>query len=255
VILLSNKKPAVIFVPGSATPAAIVYGKVIPLISDEFQSVLKELEVYAADAPPKDYNVNVEVDGIKRAADAVGATQFHLVGGSAGGVYALEFAAQCPERLLSLALFEPGVYDRANWSPEEQAAYAQVEDPTLAPNQMLPVMMKLLIPSGIPLQTDRPQPPPELMAKVGVGLKAIFNSAREYNINIDQFRQFHQPVYLAFCGLSPSFISWRPAERLAKVFPNIRIEVYEKHHHLNPPLTAEPERFANALRALWNSSS
>ena len=253
--MLSNTKPVVIFVPGSATPAAIVYGKVIPLISDTVQPVLKDLEVYAADAPPKDYAVNVEVEGIKSTADAAGAAQFHLVGGSAGGVYALEFAAQNPERLLSLALFEPGVHDRVNWSPEEQAAYAQLEDPTLAPNQLLPLMMKMLIPPGVSLPIDRPQPPPEILAKVAVGLKAIFNSAREYKINLDQFRQFHQPVYLAFCGLSPSFISWRPAERLAKVFPNIRIEIYEKLHHLNPPLTAEPERFANALRELWNSSS
>lgn len=250
---MSNKNSVVIFVPGSATPAVIVYGKVIPLISDQFQPVLKDLEVYAADEPPKDYGVNVEVEGIKRAADAAGAAQFHLVGGSAGGVYALEFAAQYPERILSLALFEPGVHDRANWSPEEQAAYAKLEDPVLSPQQLLPLMMQLLMPPGVPLPTNRPQPPPELLAKVAVGLKAIFNSAREYSIDLGQFRQFHQPVYLAFCGLSPSFISWRPAERLAKVFPNIHIEVYERRHHLDPPLTAEPKRFTNALRSLWHS--
>lgn len=41
------------------------------------------------------------------------------------------------------------------------------------------------------------------------------------------------------------------AERLAGLFPDLRLEVYQGRHHLDPPHRAEPGRFARALRDLW----
>ena len=47
----------------------------------------------------------------------------------------------------------------------------------------------------------------------------------------------------------------RQAKRLAGLFPNIRVEVYEGRSHIDAPQRAEPVRFARALRELWAGSA
>ena len=57
-------------------------------------------------------------------------------------------------------------------------------------------------------------------------------------------------MYLARGSLSHP--RWeRQAKRLAGLFPNIRVEVYEGRNHIDAPHRAEPIRFARALRELW----
>jgi pimeloyl-ACP methyl ester carboxylesterase len=64
----------------------------------------------------------VEVDGLERVVTAAGLDTFHLVGYSGGGAVCLDFCVQHPERLRSLAIFEPanvpgpwGLGERASW--------------------------------------------------------------------------------------------------------------------------------------------
>src|SRR5512133_3683490 len=97
----------IVFVPGSITPAQISYGNVLRELGDDANVVLKDLEVYAADAPPTNYELGLEAEGIKRTADEAGLDTFHLVGFSGGGAAALAFTARYPERVRSLALIEP----------------------------------------------------------------------------------------------------------------------------------------------------
>ena len=103
----ANEKPAVILVPGGITPAEIVYAPLLSVVGDQIRAYPKELEVYAADRPPANYGLELEVEGIRRVADAAGLERFHLVGYSAGGASSLAFTAKYPERLNSLALIEP----------------------------------------------------------------------------------------------------------------------------------------------------
>lgn len=243
------------FVPGAGTPAAIVYGKILAVIRDEVQPVLKDLEVYAGDRPPANYGLELEVEGIRRAADTADVKAFHLVGASAGGLFSLAFAAKYPERLMSLALMEPVSMDRENWSPEERAGYSEIERiPDLPPDQRVPALTRLLMPPGVKMPPAPPAPPPAWMANRPAGLEAIFKSWRGYSLDLERFRRFQQPVYLAIGSLSPPWVAQIPAKRLARVFPNIRVEVYEGRHHLDPPPSAEPERMARALRELWAKS-
>src|SRR6266571_3687560 len=43
----------------------------------------------------------------------------------------------------------------------------------------------------------------------------------------------------------------RNAKLLTSLFPKIQLEMYEGRQHLDPPLRAEPERFARALHERW----
>ena len=42
------------------------------------------------------------------------------------------------------------------------------------------------------------------------------------------------------------------AERLAGVFPDFTLEVFDERHHLDRPHRAEPDRLATSLRGLWD---
>ena len=88
-------------------PAGPAYGPLLAELRHDVDARPKDLEVYAADAPPIDYSLATEVAGITRVANAAGFERFHLVGYSGGGASSLAFAGTHPERLLSLALMEP----------------------------------------------------------------------------------------------------------------------------------------------------
>jgi pimeloyl-ACP methyl ester carboxylesterase len=250
----TNDKPFVVFVPGGVTPVELSYGPLLKLIAGQIQPVLKDLEVYVTDAPPADYSLEMEVEGIRRAADAAGAESFHLVGYSAGGAVSLAFTARYPERLKSLALTEPAWIgsvtqeDAADWAelvrlmglpPDEQMR-------TFGIWQMLPGV------KPIPLPKFSDSPPP-WMAKRPAGLKALIRAFNTYQLDQSRFRQFNHPVYYALGGLSTRFYE-RAARILAGKFPDVQIEEYPGRSHFDPPQREEPERFARALRALWARS-
>ena len=62
---------------------------------------------------------------------------------------------------------------------------------------------------------------------------------------------FEQPVYYALGGLSNPDQFGEIASRLARVFPDFELEVFEKRHHFDPPHRIEPERLAFSLRQVW----
>lgn len=88
------------------------------------------------------------------------------------------------------------------------------------------------------------------MAKRPAGLEAMVRAFRRYDLDPERLRRFRKPVYLAVGGLSRP-VERRKAERLADLFPDLQVEVYENRHHFDPPHRAEPARFARALRELW----
>src|SRR5262249_57381885 len=107
----------VILLPGGVMPAALAYGALLESLGDDVEAVTKELELYAGQAPPPDYSLDHEIDGILRTAQDAGSERFHLVGYSGGGASSLAFAAAHPERLASLALLEPAWIGNDELSP------------------------------------------------------------------------------------------------------------------------------------------
>ncbi len=247
----SSQIPTVMFVPGSITPAAPSYTPLLQALGDDVQPILKELEVYATDTPPADYSLQLESDGIGHAADQAKAERFHLVGYSGGAVCSLAYVAQHPERVISLALIEPPWIGSVE--PRDTAAWKELNRiMTLPPAEQMDGFQRWHMRPGIdpPKLPVFSEPAPPWMAKRPAGIKALMRTFNTYKLDQSRFRLFKRPVYYALGSLTARFFE-HEAQVLAGLFPDFRVEEYDGRSHFDPPHRAEPERFANALRALW----
>jgi pimeloyl-ACP methyl ester carboxylesterase len=241
----------VILLPGGVLPADLAYGALLEALGDEVEAVAKELEIYAGEEPPANYSLDVEIEGILRAAEASGFDRFHLVGYSAGGAASLALAARHPERLRSLALLEPAWAGNEGLDPAEEAVwreYDRIMD--LPPEEMMPAFVRSNLGPGVEPPPPPPGPPPG-MAKRPAGLNALTRAFRAGELDVDALRGLQAPVYFALGGLSNPDQYAKIAERLVGVFPDFTLEVFEGCHHFEPPHRVEPERLASSLRGLW----
>jgi pimeloyl-ACP methyl ester carboxylesterase len=174
------------------------------------------------------------------------------VGYSAGGAASLAFAARHPHRLRSLVLLEPAWAGNDGLDPAEEAVwreYARVM--ALPPAEMLPAFVRANLRPGVEPPRSPPGPPPPWMAKRPAGMQAVVRAFRGGRLALDGLRRFRAPVYFALGGLSNPDQYLRIAERLAGVFDDFTLEVFEDRHHFDPPHRAEPERLAASLRGVW----
>ena len=245
----------VILLPGSVLPAEPAYGALMAALGSDVDVVAKELEVYATVAPPADYSLELEVDGVLRAADARGWERFHLAGYSGGGASALAFTARHPDRLSSLALLEPAWAGNWDLSPAEQALwreYRRLEG--LPPDQFMPAFVRLGLKPGVSPPPPPTGAPPPWMAKRPAGIGAFLRTFGTYELDREALRRFDRPVYFALGGLSNPDEYGEVAKRPGTVFPDFTLEVFEERHHFDPPHRVVPERLAGSLKALWSRS-
>lgn len=249
---MPDLRPEVILLPGVVLPVDLAYGALLEALGDEVDPVAKDLELYAGEAPPPGYTLDVEVTGVLRAAESSRFERFHLVGYSAGGAASLAFAARHPDRLRSLALLEPAWAGNDGLHPAEQAVRQQYSRiTTLPPREMMPAFVRANLRPGVEPPSPPPGPPPTWMAKRPAGLTAIVGAFGAGELDLDALRRFRRPVYFALGGLSNPDQYLRIAERLAGVFDDFTLETFEERHHFDPPHRAEPERLAASLRKLW----
>jgi pimeloyl-ACP methyl ester carboxylesterase len=169
----------VLFLPGIIAPAKSRYA---PLLAElpGVQCVLKDLEVYRDSAPPEDYSITIEIDGLDRAADEAGFDRFHLYGHSGGGAIALAYVAARPHRVLSLAVDEPAMDSRTRanrtygWDGFDHAL-------TLPPAEVMREFMRLQVAAGVELPAGS-GPPPPWMANRLAGIQAFIAAARRYRV-------------------------------------------------------------------------
>ena len=245
----------VVLLPGSVLPAGPAYGPLLAELGPDVDARAKELEVYGGDAPPLDFTLDTEVDGVTRVADEAGFERFHLVGYSAGGASSLAFAARHPERLLSLALMEPAFAGWQEMTPEERAALERFR-PLLDMDgaaQMTRFQALQLAP-GVEPAPPPPGSPPPWMASRPAGIRAFLATFLSSDLDLDALRGFDRPVWFALGGRSNPEYYGRMADRLARVFPDFTIERFPNRHHFDPPHRIEPVVVAASLRALWTRS-
>ena len=233
-------------------PADLAFGALLDALGEDVEGIAKELELYAGREPPPDYTLQHEIDGLLGVADEVGFDRFHLVGYSAGGASSVAFAASHPERLLSLALFEPAWLGNEGLSGEEQAARREFERiATLPPDQMMPAFVGSQLAPGVEPPTPPPGPPPAWMAKRPAGIRALSAAFDASTLDLNRLRAFDQPVYFALGGQTSPDYYGRMAERASDIFQDFTLELFEQRHHFDPPHRIEPQRTADALRAHW----
>src|SRR3972149_2271855 len=160
----------VVFVPGGVNPAAITYGELLAVLKETVDSVLKDHELYAGDAPRPGWGLSFEVAAIRRAADAARFGTFHLVGYSGGGAISLAFVLAHGDRLRSL---NPMV--RSSW-----AQYRAQEERTmgLPMEDLMREFVKLALKPGVSAPAPPPGPPPPWMMKRPAGLRAFMAAVR-----------------------------------------------------------------------------
>jgi pimeloyl-ACP methyl ester carboxylesterase len=242
-----------LFLPGSIMLAAPAYAGLIEALGGDVDARAKDLELYATPSPPSDYSLELEVEGLVRAADEAGFEQFHLGGYSGGGASCLAFATRHPERLLSLALMEPAFAGWGAMTPEEQGvweAFRALLD-SEGPETMARFQGLQLAP-GVTPSPPPPGPPPAWMAQRPAGVQALLHAFFAGDLDLAALRQFERPVWFALGGRSNPDYFGREAGRLAATFRDFTLEVFPERHHFDPPHRVEPARVAASLRALWD---
>lgn len=249
---MTDHRRRVIMLPGGVMPAEPAYRALLAELGDEVDARTKDLEVYAADAPPADYSLEHEVAGIERLAAESGFERFHLVGYSAGGASSLAFTVRHPERLLSLALMEPAFAGWQRMTPEERRhmeGFGAIAD--LPDAEMMRAFQRAQLAPGVEPSAAPPGPPPPWMAKRPAGVRAILGAFFAGDMDLAALARFDRPVYYALGGRSHPDYYARMVRRLRGVFPDFTVEVFPERHHFDPPHRIEPMRVDASLRVLW----
>lgn len=241
----------VVLLPGIIAPVAVRYGPLVEHLGGTTLE-LRELAVYATDAPPSEYTITTELDALDAAADFAGLDRFHVYAHSGGGAVALAYAAARGDRLISLAVDEPA----SDFTPDGQAeagwpAFEAVS--SLPPEESTRVFLQLQVADDVVLPDPPPGPPPPWMALRHAGIQAFTSALRNHHVAPEEYAAFGAPVY--FSRGSRTHPRWaKMQDRLAALFPDFTGEVYEGLHHLNTSHMAEPARVAVTLARFWERS-
>jgi pimeloyl-ACP methyl ester carboxylesterase len=241
-----------ILLPGAVLPKDLAYGALLQALGDHARAIPKDLELYADDAPPDGYGLDLEVEGVLRKAESSGFRRFHLTGYSAGGAVALAVASRFPDRLLSLALLEPAWMGNDELSADERAvwrAFQHLEG--LPPEGLMREFTQLQLAPGVEAPAAPPGSPPAWMALRPAGIRALMHAFSDFELDVDALRAFDRPVYFALGELSNPRWYGRMAERARDVFGDFSLDVFGGRHHFDPPHRAEPELLARRLREVW----
>jgi pimeloyl-ACP methyl ester carboxylesterase len=243
-----------VLVSGAGLPADLAFAPLLAELGDQTQPVLHALELFSQEQAPTGYTLETEIAGITAAADAARLDQFHLVGYSGGGGASLAFAAEWPQRLLSLALIEPA-WAGNDLPPGEQAVWEEFERiGGLAPSEVMTAFVAAHLAPGVP--PPPPPPPasgsaPPWMARVPARLPLLIQAFGRHRLDMDALSRLQAPVYYAFGGLSNPDYFAAQGRRLAGVLPDFTSEEFNGLHHFDPPHRAEPSRVAASLQSLW----
>lgn len=233
---------AVFFLPGGVMPASLSYAGILEVLGNSIRSFPKDLVVYDSDAPPPDYSLDLEVESLLRSADQAGLDRFHLVGYSVGATIAMLCAERHGERVQSLVLFEPDVFDPA----QRELILAAGTDQRTA--------MQMMLRPGAPRPPTPPPavgPPPPWMSKRPAALVPIIQACRMAVSQLGPgLRGFKGRVLYALgADSNPEFFD---PERVRALLPQMELETFAGCSHQHPPFRVVPGQVAERLKSFWN---
>jgi pimeloyl-ACP methyl ester carboxylesterase len=231
-------------------PAAQRYASLAAALGTAVEFHPKDLEVYSGPKPPPGYSIQMEVDAVARFADSLGLARFHLLGYSGGGFVSLAFAGSHPERLLSLALFEPASIP-GHLSTEEVGLYRRLESELAGKSgpDFMRTFMTLQVKDGVELAPPAGPPPPWMQTRPA-GLAAMMAAFGAHPFNREHLRQCLFPVFLGYGDLTGVHEEIR-AGILARLLPDVHIRRFAGIHHFVPPEEIYSPNHVDALRELW----
>jgi pimeloyl-ACP methyl ester carboxylesterase len=168
------------------------------------------------------------------------------------GAASLAFAAKQPQGLRSLALLEAAWAGNEGLAPAEVAVWREFDRIiALPPEERMPAFVRAQLGPDVEPPSPPPGTPPPWMAKRPAGINAFIEAFKAGELDLAALRHLEAPVYFALGGLSNPDHYAKIAERLSRVFPDFTLEVFQEHHHFDPPHRAEPDPLAASLRDLW----
>lgn len=251
-----RSRTRVILLPGAVLPADLAYASLLAELEPSVEARMKDLDVYATAEPPASFGLDDEVDGVLRLADGAGFERFHLVGYSAGGAIALAVAARHPERVQSLALLEPAWAGNHGLAAEEAAEWRRLDEMMrLPPPDLMREFTRAQLRPGVAPPPPPEGPPPPWMRSRPGGLAALGRAFARYDLDTASLRAFAGPVLYVLGTLSNPSAYRARADRLAELFGDFDLEVFEDRHHFDPPHRAEPARLAASLQRYWHEAA
>jgi pimeloyl-ACP methyl ester carboxylesterase len=244
-------KPQVICVPGSVAPAAQRYRPLVENVGGSADLYLKELEVYREAAPPAGYSIQEEVEAIDRLADSKRLDRFHLVGYSGGGFISLAYAGTRPQRLFSLALFEPAQIP-GKLTEQEQEFFTMLERKLdgLHGDAFMSTFVREQVKPGAQLPPPPSSPVSPEMQKRPAGIAALVKAFRAYPFDRKLLEAAPFPVFYAYGDLSHQEQALK-AGILAQLFADITVRRYSGIHHFVPPEMIYTPEHAALLLEHW----
>ena len=240
----------VIALPGGVMPAEVRYAPLASALANDVQLHFKNLEVYAGDVPPTGYSIDLEVEALASFADSLGLARFHLLGYSGGGFVSLAFAGAHPDRLLSLALFEP-----ASIPGELSAEEARLADRLraglagLSGSDFMCAFVGLQIRPGAQLPPPVDPAPPWMRSRPA-GIAAMMAAFPEHRFDRAHFRKCQFPVFYGYGDLTGEQEEVRAAV-LARLLPDLHVRRFTGVHHFVPPQEIYTGEHVRELRGLW----
>jgi pimeloyl-ACP methyl ester carboxylesterase len=250
--------PALLFVHGLLVNGAL-WRKVVPELAPDFRCITPDWPLGSHELP-----LGPEVDrtpgGVARLiADFVAALDLEdvtLVGNDSGGALCQLVVTRHPERVGRLVLtpcdafdnFPPRMFRYLLWASRVPLAL------TLLLQSMRPRFMRRA-PIAFGLLTKRPLPPAvsDAYALPILRDRGVREDARVFMLGVDpadtlaaaeKLRDFDRPVLLAWPPGNP-FFPFEHAERLARTFPNARLEPIEDSRTFVPE--DQPHRLAELI--------
>ena len=193
-------KPQVVCIPGSVAPAAQRYRPLIDGVGDAADLHLRDLEVYREATPAPGYSIDEELEAIDRFADSKGLRRFHMVGYSGGGYISLAYAGTRPERVITLALFEPAQIP-GKLSVEEKGMFDSLEAKLrgLQGAEFMATFVREQLKPGVPMPPPPPPGPPSPeMQKRPAGIAALIRAFQAFQFDRARFTEGQFPVFLGY---------------------------------------------------------
>lgn len=247
-------KSPVVCVPGSVAPAAQRYAPLIAAVGDAAELHLKDLEVYREASPPAGYSITDELDAIDRFADSERLDRFHLVAYSGGGFIALAYAATRPQRVISLAVFEPAQIP-GRLGAEEEAFFDVLRhklDGLEGPAFMATFIREQVKPGAVVPPPPQGPPSPE-MQKRPAGIAAMIGAFGAFAFDRGVLATLPFPVYYGYGDLSHPEQALK-AGILARLVPDIHVRCFHGVHHFVPPDQIYTPEHTAELVELWRKA-
>jgi pimeloyl-ACP methyl ester carboxylesterase len=245
----------VVCLPGGVAPVAQRYAALAEHIRGRASLHLKDLEVYRDDSPPAGYTVEMELEAIDRFAQARGLERFHLLGYSGGGFLSLAYAGTRPERVASLAVFEPAMVPGL-LSPEEQSMYESLDSRLrgLTGSEFMGAFVQAQVKPGVAVPPPPAGPAPPWMVRRPAGIQALLASFFAFDFDRARFRACQFPVFLGY-GDHTHEIEEVKAGVLARLLPDFRVRRMAGVHHFVPPELIYTRGHSATLLALWTGAA